>query len=342
MAQEIARAVAERVRRRSTPPKAAEEVDPETLVAYLRGRHHFWKLSPKHFEKALDYFRQAIERSPSFTPAHAGIADAWGGFGYWGRVPAAEAAPRVAEAVRVAEADRSNAEAQVVAGAYHFYYERDWERAESALRRAIHIDPNLAHARIILALYLFTTSRSEEALAEVEVARRLDPLNPGPMYIRGMWLGRCGQLEAARAEGESILEIAPEFVPARALLADLDWLEERPEAIAREQALWRELAPVSSVLGEAEQAEPRDRLLAAARTLAGLAEGDGGPYVQPMKVARLFTHADDIDSAFEWLDRAIDRNDVMQFDHLRLSPGWLPIADEPRFSRLLGRLGIPA
>jgi tetratricopeptide (TPR) repeat protein len=256
-------------------------------------------------------------------------------------VPAAEAAPHVREAVRVAQDDPTNAEAQVVAGAYHFHCERDWKSAELALRRAIRLDPNLARARIILALYLFTTGRSDEALTEVEVARRLDPLNPAPMYIRGMWLGRRGELVAARVECDSILELAPEFVPARALLADLDWLEERTEAIERERGLWRALIPVCSALSEEEPGEPRARLLVAARRLAELADDDDRPYVQPMKVARLFTHAGDLDPAFEWLDRAVDRNDIMQFDHLLLSPAWLPLTDDRRFSRVLGRLGLP-
>ena len=63
--------------------------DVEAYNLYLLGRHHYNKVTPADFTKALEYYRAAVARDPSFARAYAALADAqfYAGAGYWGVRP---------------------------------------------------------------------------------------------------------------------------------------------------------------------------------------------------------------------------------------------------------------
>jgi TolB-like protein/DNA-binding winged helix-turn-helix (wHTH) protein len=79
---EMARAVARQVRAAVTPEEEARlasayPVNPEAHTAYLKGRYFWNKRTPAGFEKAVEYFQQAIERDPGWARAYVGLADAY-------------------------------------------------------------------------------------------------------------------------------------------------------------------------------------------------------------------------------------------------------------------------
>lgn len=57
------------------------------------------------------------------------------------------------------------------------FYEWDWPGAEDAFRRAIALNPNYADARQRYGIFLTAQERFNEAAAELERARELDPLS---------------------------------------------------------------------------------------------------------------------------------------------------------------------
>ena len=62
--------------------KAATE-SPEAFQAYLRGRYFWNKRSGEGFEKAIEYFNEAINHDPAYAQAYAGLADAYILSGFW-------------------------------------------------------------------------------------------------------------------------------------------------------------------------------------------------------------------------------------------------------------------
>ena len=72
------------------------------------------------------------------------------------------------------------------------------ERAEELLRRAIELDPNYAPARVRYGRLLDELGRADDALAQFEHARRLDPRNPPALVGVAQGLLNRGDLEAAR------------------------------------------------------------------------------------------------------------------------------------------------
>ena len=93
-------------------------------------------------------------------------------------VPGADVYPKAkAAALKAQEFDRNSAEAHASLALVLQEYDRDWLAAEREYRRAIQLNPSYATARHWYALSLALTGRDQEAIREIEQARRLDPLS---------------------------------------------------------------------------------------------------------------------------------------------------------------------
>ncbi len=94
------------------------------------------------------------------------------------------------------------------------------EQSITECRRAIELNPNFAEAHAHLANTLTCSGRTEEALAELDIAIRLNPHQPA-YYL--MMLGRThfvlGDYETAIAPLERAVNVSPGFTPARTTLA---------------------------------------------------------------------------------------------------------------------------
>src|SRR5262249_22638743 len=111
---EIARSIAQALERKLA---RAEGVKPSTtnLEAhdlYLRGRYFWNKRSLEAFQKAGDYFEQAIRKDPGFALAHAGLGDVIALRLEYDAVRTSEVIPKAkAETLKALELDPGLAEA---------------------------------------------------------------------------------------------------------------------------------------------------------------------------------------------------------------------------------------
>lgn len=339
----IARDIADRLGSGLEQPgseRVSREVDPDAVMQYLRGRFHWYKLNPAHFPKALEYFEKAVAISPDFGAAYAGIADVWGAFGYWGVLPAAEAAGHVRAALERAEAvEPDGPEVNMLFGAYHFFVEYDWDAARRRLERAIRLNADLAHSRLLLAL-LRATLREPGVFDEIDQARRLDPLNPAVMLARAMCLAGDRRYAASKSEIELMLEVEPSFQPAFELGAELAWAEGAGDAISWERRVWQADEEVLALLeASAGDSNPTEALLAVARLLERRSEER---YVSPRVVARLYALAGQPRIAIDVLDAAVARNDLMQVDFVQLMPAFAAVRQHRRYASLARAIGLPA
>ncbi len=337
-ATSIARSIADRLRLEPAVVRAANKaLHPDALVAYLRGRFCWYKMVPQQFHAALEYFRAAIEIDPEYAAAHAGVADVLGAFAYWGMQSPSSVRAQVREAIERAErCDSQSAETQMLSGAYCFYYDHDWAQAEDRFRRAIDLNPNLAHARLLYALFLGTMDRPQ-AIDELDLARRIDPVNPAVYLGRAMWFAAQGAFDDARHDIDLILETHSDHPPGLQLLADLEWLAGSKGAIEAELRAWAGDPELQAILDDQDSTPPR-RLMAAIHCLQLRATKQ---YVQPRQVARLLVHAGRLDEAIDILERARASDDLMQIDFLRLGAAFTRLRDKPRFRALLDELSLP-
>ncbi len=150
----------------------------ETYDLYLKGRYFWNKRTTEGFRQAADYFQQAIDKDPQYGRAYAGLADAFALMSTWYVGPQNELMPKArTAALRALELDESLAEAHASLALIKENYDYDWSGAEKEFRWAIQLDPQYATAHQWYAESLSWQGRFEEAFAESERARQLDPLS---------------------------------------------------------------------------------------------------------------------------------------------------------------------
>ncbi len=168
----IARAIASNLPIKLGRARKRSEVNPEAYVLYLRASTAGLLDSPSFFEGA-------IAKDPSFAPAYAGLAEAYAYISgnnmgnAFGQLPKMRAA-----AEKAVQLDPSLAEAHAAMG---MAYSRDgnWTEADRSFRKAIQLNPNRSESYGDYSVYvLMEVGRIREALQEMRIAEKSDPLSP--------------------------------------------------------------------------------------------------------------------------------------------------------------------
>jgi TolB-like protein/Flp pilus assembly protein TadD len=183
---DVARAITEQVRAQLTPEMKVQfgtsrSVNPEAYESYLLGRYHLYNeafTDPRVLNQAKESFEEAIRKDPTFSPAYSGAAETYVWMGLFGqqRISSAEAFRLTREAVSKAlELDPSNGEAYDALGVLKWHADNDWKAAEEAFNKSIALSPSYSCAHEDRAAFLALMGRREEALAELEKSKILDP-----------------------------------------------------------------------------------------------------------------------------------------------------------------------
>jgi Flp pilus assembly protein TadD len=93
--------------------------------------------------------------------------------------------------------------------------ESDFARADSVARRAIAENPNNAMAHRYLGLLRGRQGRTDEAIASLRAAGRLDPHSPSIGTDLGEMLSAAGRTTDAIQQFERVVREHPDFTPAR-------------------------------------------------------------------------------------------------------------------------------
>lgn len=203
-------------------PRAAVEQRPPLETAprsfdaynlYLLGRHYFHKRTEASLQRAVDCFRQAIQRDPDYALAYSGLADAYTllSAGYYGDMPAGESiAHALPAAERALELAPSLAEAHASLGLIR-HNQGDYAAAAAALDRAAELNPNYTMSHVWRGLVLTSQGRYRDAAARMRDAFRLDPLSPIINANVGFDAMRFGNDAEAEARFAAAMEIDPAF-----------------------------------------------------------------------------------------------------------------------------------
>jgi TolB-like protein/DNA-binding winged helix-turn-helix (wHTH) protein/Flp pilus assembly protein TadD len=182
----------------------------EAYDLYLRGRYFWNKRTAAGFLKAADYFQQAFAKDPGFAQAYAGLADTYGLMSTWHHAPQSEFMPRArAAAQKALQLDEKLAEAHTSLALVAESYDYDWPAAEKEFRRAIELNPYYATAHQWYAEFLAWQGRFEEARAESERARQLDPLSVIIARDHAAVYYYSRQYDRAIEQSRAVLEMDP-------------------------------------------------------------------------------------------------------------------------------------
>ncbi len=345
---EIAQAVADEIQLALAEPKRIDAVRQPSLAPaayeaydlYLKGRYFWNKRTAQGFQQAIEYFQQAVAKDPNNARAYAGLADSYALMGSYFFAPQKETIPKArAAALKALEIDGRLAEAHTSLAVIAQNYDWDWQSAEKEYRRAIELNPNYATAHHWYAECLALQGRFDEAFAEIERARQLDPLSLIIAADHGAILYFSRQYDRAIEQFRAVLDMEPNFPRAHMLayayvqkgmfadaLADIEkWrrIEEMP---------WTQ-SLLAYVYGRSGQRERARRALEKLEQLNRRREMDAAP----MFVARIGMGRKD--EAFAWLQKAYLAHSPA-LTALKVDPLYDPLRSDPRFEELLRRLAL--
>jgi serine/threonine protein kinase/Flp pilus assembly protein TadD len=231
---EIARAIAEKLKLTLTigPKRATENL--EAYELYLKGRHYWHQRSPSSLNLAIQCFEQTIKLDPRYALAYAGLADCYGILRFYGWIShEAGKSPAHSAMTQAMSLAPTLWETNFSQGFYLYYFERDWRQAGPHFQKAIAINPRSPLAQVYYGLFLTTDGRGEEALEHMKLALQLDPLSPFLHCMASATNTVLGRFIEAEREAQQALEIHPDYLLAlwpRGLA--LSRLERHEEAIA--------------------------------------------------------------------------------------------------------------
>ena len=308
---------------------------------YLKGRYHLLRNTRSEIPIAISYFEQAVAIDPSYALAYVGLAD-----GY--RSPAleirpAEVFPKAKLAAQKAlEIDDTLAEAHAVLGYITFWYDWDWNSAETQFKRALELNPDSADTHQFYAHLFSSTERHAEGLAEIKRARELDPVKLRVYALEGQFLIHAGRTDEALVILQKAFALDPNYYLAHNFAASA-YIEKGMFAEAVTEARKaREFSggnnhPMTfmayALAKSGKQAEAR----AVLEELFRLSIKD---YVSPYDVAMIYNGLGERDKTFAWLGKALQQRDV-RMTFLKVEPKWNDLRDDSRFHDLLRRVGLP-
>jgi len=185
-------------------------VNKEAYDDYLMGLYYWDKLGKEPLEKALEYFKSAIELDPEWAPPYAGVARVWAGMAQMNFVAPQVAGPIIFEHLNKALAlDPDFADSHLNLAGIATWVQWDWETGEKEYLKALSINPNDAMARIYYAHLLMHLQRKEEAQSQAQMAVDLDPLNPLILALNAVVLCYGDQWEVAHERIEKAIALDP-------------------------------------------------------------------------------------------------------------------------------------
>ena len=317
--------------------------DFEAYNLYLKGRYFWNKRTETGYLKSLEYFRQAIDKDPSYGLAYAGVADCYDLLGWYGYLAPHEAFPRARVAAEKArELDDTLAEAQASLGWINANYDWDWVTAEQQYKRALELNPSYATAHQWYSEFLTYMGRHDESIAEGHKALEIDPLSLIINNDLGQVYYFARRYDEAIAQLRKTLEMDPSFAVAHFFLAlalaQKSMFDEAIEEAQKAMSLAGEgdtlilshLGIIYALSGREEDAR---------QVLANLDEFSEEKYVSAFPVALIHTALGEGDKAFQWLEKACEERDHW-IETLKVHPALDGLRQDKRYRKLLEKTGL--
>ena len=307
---------------------------------YLKGRYEEFTFTPDGMYKAIEYFNQAIAEDPGYALAYAGLADAYTTESDWLLAPR-EALPKADTAARKALVfDDQLAEAHG-ALAHALLHEWRLKEADKEFHTALALNPGNVSTYFAYGEYLSSIGQADQAIATMQKGLTLDPLSPEINSFLAWDYYMKRDYESCLATSAKAIQMFPDFwVPHMAAGLCYYIRGEFEEGMREyEKALAMNPQSTFSQAGVAMCLAKSGKRAEARRALDQLQAMKSQTYVSPAYVGLVYLAMGDRDAAFGWMEKGYED----QAEWLL----WLPVdpmfdgtRDDARFKELVRKVGI--
>jgi TolB-like protein len=340
---EVAQAIADEISINVTPQEQerlarARPVNGEAHDLYLQGIYLLNQGDPK---KAVGYLQDAIDKDPNYARAHAALANGYGWMGEAGWLAYTEAFPRQKiEATKAIELDDSLPQGHAELADAVMDLSWDWTTSEKELKRALELNPNLASVHTTYAFYLERVGRLPEAIAEVKLVLQLDPVSSRSFYSAGVVYYFAHQYDEALSQLQQAHVLEPN--PPKFLFPfESGVIYAEKGMYGKAVGEFQKLGDQPHALGHMGNVYARmERVGEARAAISRLEEHVQKNGIGRYEIALVYAGLGEKDAAFTWLEKSYDVRDK-GLTYLKIDPCMDPLRSDPRFARLVRRVGLP-
>lgn len=344
---EIVRSITTSIRLQLTPSEKAQlgsapAINPEAYDAYLKGRFHEFKQTKEDFDLAERYYRFALEKDANYAPAYAGLGGVTMARSDAGFLAPADAFPQAfAFMQKAVSLDDSSSEAHVWLANGLYSIKWDYAGAEKEFRRAIELNPKDADAHFFLSDLYICTKRSKEWKQEMDIALELDPLNEFKQSFYGWHLNYLKRYDEAIPVFQKLLSTGPN--KGSNYLGLWGAYYKKKKFVAATAAAKNYFASINEqafadALGSVESED--DYRAAMRRVGEAMVAESARRHVPAIRIARMFAHSGNQDSAMQWLEKAYEDREA-PMTRIAVFWDWDRLRSDPRFTELLHRMNLP-
>jgi adenylate cyclase len=311
------------------------QTTPEAFSAYLQALHFYQRRDYEGYIKSLQYARQAVDIDPDYVAAWTLIGASYSNLALTADQPFEETYSMALVAVeRALDIDADFALANSARAWLAMSYERDYAAAAAFFRRAENLAPGNSVILGNRAVLARTLGHIDAAIDLTTRSIELNPISTTGYINLADELTRVGRHSDAVAAASKARELTPSSVTAQANLALAYVLAEQPEQAlaAAEQTDWHFFQLLARTLAHRDLGN-FDESDEAFTTMIDEYSDSRAFYI-----ATAYAWKNDVDSAFEWLQRAADEGQRMS--GIRTDPFLSSLHNDLRWNSILTEFGL--
>ncbi len=313
----------------------ARETTPEAFAAYLHGLHFYLQRTNDGYDKAVQYLQQALKIDPEYVPAWTLLGATYSNQALTGQMPFDDANTKALAAIEKAlQIDPSFALANSARAWLAMVYERDYAVSAAYFRRALDIAPENSVVLGNAAVLARALGRIDKAIEMTQKGLALNPVSAFGYVNLSDQLSHAGRPADAAEAARKAIELAPGNSIAKANLAGAYLLGEQPEMAIEvaEQFDW----PFYELFIHALAYDDLGRFDESDDALVTMTEQFADDYA--FRIAAVHAWRNDIDTAFDWLYRALDEDQPTR--GIKTDPFLKNLHDDARWNPLLTSFGL--
>jgi serine/threonine protein kinase/tetratricopeptide (TPR) repeat protein len=321
----------------SCADKAPLTDDDEANQLYVAACYYARRRTAEGVYQAIERLERAVERDPKFALAYAELADCYALLNWYVEPPPAEAWERAKQAaLKAIEVNNKLAEPHNSLGLISLHYDRDWIKAEREFLHALELKPESSSTHRWYAYNLSAMNRHEEAIRQIELARKYLPRSSAIATAVANVLFNARRYDDAIAQCQKSLELDPGSVSTYTMLR---WSYEKKgmvtEALAafESERIFAGQTPTTRAK-RAHVLAACGRLAEAREVLVEILAEREEKWVTSYEIAVIHALLGDSDDAFKWLAQA-EREHAVGFTFIRVDPHLDALRSDPRFAELV-------
>ena len=318
-----------------------ETNDPVAYQEYLQCQLIWHGRRPNWIQQSRQCYENVINKDPNFALAYIGAAESYimlSGHLMLSKKEAAEKArPYIAKALEI---DNSLAQAHNANAELLYQFDYDWKGADEEFKKALELNPNVSWIRQAHGWFLMTQGRFPEAEAEMDMAKSLDPSSITIDVGRGRLYYFMRDYEKARLHFEKLIELEPEDSSLHySMYTILEQQQKYDEAVERHLKVSLRYGAPPEVVEEMRAAFRAGGWQGFLEKQLEIQKKRGMDRMSPWMHANHFARMGRKEDAFYWLEKSFEMGEIGNLQ-LKIDPLYDGLRDDPRYARLLARIGL--